>query len=705
MKKIIALLLVFAFLFSMASCNFGPAAQTTPAGTTPEVTTPEVTTPEATTEHVHEFVLSEADSTPAQCEAAGLEVSICSCGEREEKEVEALGHNMKVQMENKPSCTETGTTILKCSNCGKREYITTDALNHNYATDTEASRLVRCLNEGCPSCYWAESNGKHTEALTFNFGEEDKKAIDDKYNEVLALIEAAPKYDPALHGFAEEGALADEFAAVDAVHTELYDLIMNAISQRQLAEIAYYCDMDNKELEETHAEMLDYHTQIVAKFYTLSRPFYDSCYREFYYQGMSEEEINSFLFDSDAVSNPEYTALKERNNAIETEFLALSEMQQKERVAEMYAEFAANNNKMAQLMGYENYLEYAYENVYGRDYTYQDAAELADMVKEYIAPVFAAIYKKWDTISVREQADIDTYYSQVQNSFFEDLAPNTLVNDYIDLMAFTSNPDKQISFSDEFNKLMGDGNMFRGEYQGAFVTTISGVRLPIAYFGEGYDNAFTIVHEFGHFMNEIYSADVAEENPEVNQSFDLLEMHSQGNELLYLTYLKENAGFTEVALNLVETYTLVNMFYIVMAGMTIDVFEQAIYLNQYDGLNADVIMADGQITYDEYDFLYKSICTDFGALDVIGDYWQYGMTITSACYYISYSVSALSVLQLYDIANTQGFDVAKDAYLKLFTYVDENPEMTMEEILTYAGMRSFKDEQLYISMNEYFLKK
>ena len=29
----------------------------------------------------------------------------------------------------------------------------------------------------------------------------------------------------------------------------------------------------------------------------------------------------------------------------------------------------------------------------------------------------------------------------------------------------------------------------------------------------------------------------------------------------------------------------------------------------------------------------------------------------------------------------------------------------MEEILTYAGMRSFKDEQLYISMNEYFLKK
>ena len=701
MKKIIALLLVFAFMLSMASCNFGPLAQqTTPAETTPEVTTPG--------EHVHNFVLSEADSTPAKCETAGLEVSICSCGAKQEKTVEALGHNMKVQMENKPSCTETGTTVYKCSKCAKREYVTTDALGHNYATDTEPSRLVRCLNEGCPECYWAEDNGKHTEALTFNFTKDDEAAIDAKYNEVLALIEAAAEYDPALHGFAEEGALADEFKIVDDLHTEFYDMLQNVASQRQLAEIAYYCDMDNNELKETYEYMLDYYTDAVAKFYTLSRPFYDSCYREFYYQGMTDEEINAFLFDSDAVSNPEYTALKERNNAIEVEFLALSTAEQKAKLPELYAEYVANNNAMARLMGYDNYLEYAYENVYSRDYTYQDAAELADMVKEHIAPVFAEVYRQFDTISGYTRDDLDQYYTQVKYSFFEDLKGNTLVNDYIDLLAFTANPDKQMTFSDEFNKLMGDGNMFRGNYEGAFVTTIRGVNIPIAYFGSGYDYAFTIVHEFGHYMNEIYSADVAEENYDFYQSYDLLEMHSQGNELLYLSYLMENSDFPEIVLNLVEIQILFNMFYSVMAGMTIDVFEQAIYLDQYDGLNADVIMADGQITYDEYDFLYKSICTDFGA-DVIGDYWQYGMTITSACYYISYSVSALSVLQLYEMANTDGFDVAKDAYLKLFTYVDalteEKPNMTMEETLQYAGMLSFMDEELYISMNEYFLQK
>ena len=676
MKKLISLVLVFVFLLSVAGCG-----------------------------HVHEFVLSESESTRVGCLTDGLEVKICSCGERLEQPVAATGHNMQVAREAKPSCTQSGLIYHQCANCGKLEFTELEALGHNYEeTPSEPSRVARCLNDNCTSCRMAESNGKHKETLTFHFTKEDEAAIDAKYEEVLALINAAPKYDAALHAYAEEGALADEFESVDKVHTELYDLVMNAMSQKQLAEIAYYCDMKNKELEETHAYMMDYQTAVIAKFYTLSRPFYDSCYRDFYYYGMTEEEINAFLFDSDAISNPEYTALKERNNAIEAEFLALSQTEQKEKIATLYAEFAENNNKMAQLMGYDNYLEYAYENVYGRDYTYTEAAQLAEYVKTYISPVFTSVFKKWNNISVTDQADIDTYYLHVSHSFFETIEGNTWVNDYIDLLAFTSNPNKAITFSDEFNKLMADGNLFRGDYEGAFVTSISSVNLPVAYFGRGYDNPFTIVHEFGHFMNEVYSADVAEEDDEFEQSYDLLEMHSQGDELLYLCYLKENANMTEMALTLVETYSLVNMLYSVMAGMTIDSFEQAIYLNKYEGTGADVIMADGKITADEYGTLYTNICIDYGVKDAIDGYWEYGMTITSPCYYVSYSVSALSVLQLYEMANTDGFENAKNAYLKLFTYVDEDPEMTMNDILAYAGMRSYKDESLYASIKDYFLK-
>ena len=674
MKKALSLLIIFAFMLALFSCA----------------------------PHEHNFELSETDSKPATCTEAGIEVKICSCGERQETPIDALGHDLRVAMQTNPTCTSNGSTDYKCAKCGKMQYNNVEATGHNYEeTSSEPSRVRRCLNEGCTSCAWGEYESKYTEQLTFKFTKEDEATIEAKYQEVKALVESAPKYDAALHGYAETGALADEFANVDAIHTELYDLVLYAISQEQLATVAYYCNMKDAELEETYSYMMDYKTNIIAQFYTLSQPFYDSCYRDFYYYGMTEEEIKAFLFDSNAISNPEYTALKERNNAIEAEFLALSSGDQKKKLPELYDEFVDNNNKMAQLMGYENYLEYAYENVYGRDYTYQDAARLSDYAKTYIAPVFADVYRAWSGFS-NATADVkEAYYAQNTKPFFENLDGNTLVNEYIDLMAFTSNPDKTISFSDEFNKLMGDGNMFRGEYDGAFVTTIYSENLPIAYFGKGYDNAFTVIHEFGHYMNEIYSGEIYVDS-DYSQSYDLLEMHSQGNELLYLCYLEDNSGYSRDAMAMVRSYALVNMLYSAIAGFTIDTFEQAIYLDSYDGLGAEEIMADDTITADEYDTLYTYICTDYGVEKMLDGYWEYGMTITSPCYYVSYSVSSISVLQLYEVAKTDGFEVAKDQYLKLFTYVDENPEQGMNEIMTYAGMLSFKDEQLYIQLNQYF---
>lgn len=700
MKKSISLLLVFAMLFAMVSGMVGCSqehAEETSSETQQET--------QQETEHEHEFVLSEADSTPVTCTTDGLEVKICSCGEKQESVIPATDHDMYLVIESKPTCTGTGSADYKCSNCGKMKYSNIEALGHNYEeTASEPSRVKRCLNEGCTSCVWGEYESKYTEELTFNFTKDDEAAIDAKYDEIKAMLDAAAKYDPELHAYAETGELADEYKVIDDAHTELYNMVMNAISQKQLAEIAYYCDMKNTELEEIHKYMMDYQTNVVAKFYTLSRPFYDSCYRDFYYYGMTEEEINAFLFDSDAISNPEYTALKERNNAIESEFLAMPSSEQKVKLPELYEEFAENNNKMAQLMGYDNYLEYAYENVYGRDYTYEDVAQLSEYVKTYLSPVFASVYDTWNKLSGYTQDDLDKYYGQVNRPFFEILESNTLVNDYIDLMAFTSNPEKIITFSDEFNKLMSEGNMFRGDYEGAFVTTIHSAKLPIAYFGKGYDDCFTVIHEFGHYMNEIYSAGIYD-NSDYSQSYDLLEMHSQGDELLYLCYLEENAEYPEVAFTLIRTHALVNMLYSSMAGFTVDAFEQAIYLDKYEGTGADEIMADGTITADEYNALYTYICTDYGVADALDGYWEYGMTITSPCYYVSYSVSAISVLQLYEVANTDGFDVAKDQYLKLFTYVDENPEMGMQEIMDYAGMLSFKDEQLYINLSEYFAKK
>ena len=646
--------------------------------------------------HEHEFVV--VDYKEPNCTKGGYQKFECACGEKQENELEPLGHDMQEKSSVEAKCAQYGSISYKCSRCTKKETKTIKPIGHDWNEVVEPSRLITCSREGCVGGKLCDCNGKYTETLKFTFGDAEKAELEAKHNELANILSSAEKYDSANHAYAESGALYEEYMKAEKIYEEYSDLIFSAQGQYSISMTLYYCDNKNKDLEKIYNDMMEYYNSLVSKFYSLSQPWYESKYREFFFYGATEEEINSFLFDSNAYANPEYTALKDRNDAIELEFYNIPNPASSPLVPELYAEFVENNNKMALILGYNNYLEYAYENIYDREYTYEEVSAFVEHVKKYMVPVYNMIYNKWGSISGYTEADIEDYYSVVSYSFFENLKGNTLFNDYIDNMnmAFTSNPDKQISFSDNLNNLMSDGNLFRGTYEGAYVTYINGSGIPIAYFGEGYDSSVTVAHEFGHYMNEVYN------NSEYNQSFDLLETHSQGDEMLYIYYV--NGKISPKAYELVETYQILSSLSIVMSAIQIDCFEQAIYLNSYDGYNSEMIMSDGKITADEYDELYASISVDLGINEEYrqDDYWRNGMTISSPCYYISYAVSGINALQIYANAYSQSFDVAKDNYLKLFTYTDVDPDMTMNEVLEYAGLISYKDESLYSYLNRFY---
>ncbi len=640
--------------------------------------------------HTHDFV--EYETQKAYCSKDGYKKLKCSCGETTEEVIPMLGHDVQYYSTTPATCTNPGIVKYRCTRCSFEEVEESPALGHDMSEFVEESRITYCTRKGCTLTRSTEGNGKYTETLAFTFNDDDKALLDAKHNELVAILEAAEDYDPERHGLTEVGPLAEAYAAAEALYEEYSDLIFEAQGQLSIAMTLYYCDHRNTELEERYNDMQTYYTDLVAKFYSLSQPWYDCMFRDFFFEGATEEEIKAFLFESNAYANEEYTALKNRNDEIELEFNGIFNAATSNQVPELYAEFVANNSQMADILGYENYLEYAYENVYDRDYTYQDAAQFVEYVKEYLVPVYNSIYSKWGNITGGNlnESSIDTYYSVVSNSFFKDALGNKLFNDYIDdmNMAFTSNPDKQISFSDALNDLMADGNMFRGTYEGAYVTYIRGVNLPIAYFGKNYDSATTIAHEFGHYMNEIYNDD------EYSQSFDLLETHSQGQEMLFLRYVKDYIEGD--ALELVETYSLLSTLQTIILATQVDCFEQAIYLNNYQGPGSEEIMADGKISADEYDTVYAGLSEYLGIKESyrVDDYWRY-VTISSPCYYISYAISGVNALQIYVNAKDEGFDEAKESYLKLFTYTDVDPEMTTEEVLLYAGLTSYVDEQTF----------
>lgn len=682
MKKLITALLVLVMLLGLASCDFLPEdLQATINGMFGE--------------HTHEFV--EFESKKASCDKDGYVKYKCECGEESEEILTKLGHDVQYKSTIAATCTADGSIINACTRCSYTKKEPIPKLGHEWGEFEEYSRLIACTREKCSATMLAESDeaGKYEETLVFNFGDTEKAELDAVHEELATILANAEKYDPTKHPLATSGDLYDEYKDAEALYEKYSDLIFEAQGQYSIAMTLYYCDHRNEDLQKIYNDMQTYYTDLVAKFYSLSTPWHESKFREFFFEGATEEEINAFLFDSNAYSNEEYAALKNRNDAIELEFNGLTDVREGSSVPTLYYEFVQNNKKIAEILGYENYLEYAYENVYDRDYTYQDAAIFVNYVKQYIVPLYNSISDKSTNLSGYNQNDVKIYREVMSNSFFSSALANQLLNDYIDEMnmAFTSNPDKQISFSDTLNALMVDGNLFRGTYKGAYVTYIRGVNVPIAYFGSGYDSATTIAHEFGHYLNEIYNDDM------YNQSFDLLETHSQGQESLFIQYVLNNylEGKT---VDLVSTDFLQSLLQTIVLATQVNCFEQAVYLDYYDGYDSERIMADGTITANEYDTLFAAISADFGInrLYRADYYWRY-VTIGSPCYYISYAVSGVNALQIYAKVENVSFDAAKDSYLKLFTYTDENPDMTLEQVLTYAGLTSYTDEETFKAIN------
>lgn len=661
----------------------------------------------------HAFELSKnVEPTCTEQGTKTYKCTVCSKVKRE-KYGEPTGHDYSSTVLTEPTCVKQGMNKLTCSKCNnmEAEYVPATGI-HTYDETVGASRILRCTEPLCGSIKIREYFGEYRKVIVYTFSEDDVAGFDGLMAELDAIISGADAYDASKHAYNTNSELYSQYLEMEAKYQELYDVIEYVTGQYQIAQLEYYMDMNSQEKQNNVSYISGVRTEMVADFYSFSRPIYDSMYREFYYYGMTQDEIEEFIGDSEYANDENYKALLADNTDIELKFNGLSDPATNPQVPDMYERFVANNNEIAKIISpeYDNYVEYAYENVYGRDYAYTDVASIVDYTKEYIVPVLKYVYNAWYGLwpsGYVSDGERNTFYAQITESFFENYESNLHLNDYMDLIAFSSNSDRQISFSDEMDKMFEDGTYFLGEYEGAYVTYLYDVNTPIAYFGPGYNTPFTVAHEFGHYMNEVYNKNG------ISQSYDLLEMHSQGNEMLFLHYLSDKLS-GDYTFTLVESYNMLNMLSTVVAALSVDTFEQAVYTNTYTGTYSDIIMADGKIDSEDYDLLYKGILIDFDVYtddgnddnDILtAEYWRY-VTIGSPCYYVSYAISALSVLQLYPMAG-EDYDAAIDSYLKLFTYIDEvevsGEYMTTEKILEYAGLYSFTEEELYASIYNYFL--
>ncbi len=329
-------------------------------------------------------------------------------------------------------------------------------------------------------------------------------------------------------------------------------------------------------------------------------------------------------------------------------------------VGPIFLELVDIRTELAELWGYDSYADYAYEYIYGRDYTAEDAQTLCDAVKDFSAWYYENLYYSdlWYAYDiptpVMDEDELIAALGETLSLFGEDL---TAVWEFMTdrgLYELCSEPNCQ---------------------SGAYTTQLAYYRSPFIYAGlagDCYDFP-TLIHEFGHFADAYY-------HPIPNLltatgSYDLFEIHSTGLEILSTKQYDDI--FTDGA-DIARFITLGGFIEVVLDGCIQDEFQRRIYENP-------------DLTLDEINKLFSSIYAEYGlekSRDINYDWMYISHNYEAPLYYISYAVSALASIQLWTMAQ-EDFSAAAECYLAILARgAYEEGYFT---VLENAGLRLFTE--------------
>ena len=398
-----------------------------------------------------------------------------------------------------------------------------------------------------------------------------------------------------------------------------------------------------------------------------------SAFRENVYPDMSDEEIIAQIGDK---KPDEYYGYLDQMKQMETEIQSYDQSKLKKVAKEKYVEYVKVANALAKSVGYNDYMDYSYENVYGRDYSPADTVSFGEYVEEYVWQRYQALSDelsgKLNTLQWKNASDYN-----LLARYFEGNGFDNYMNEFEAFARFLGG-----KYEDRYDYLWKNKSGYyfisneTNAFNGAYTDMFYALGEPYVFFGSGYTDISTIVHEFGHYY--VFSQTTME------QCYDLDEIQSQGGEMLFLQYFLQKNDLSAELKACMEEYVLVDAYLYISLCAMVNEFERAVY--KAEEINADTI-----------DQALKSTYTLFGGKGYVQQnvdfdmYWKL-VCMQAPCYYISYSTSLLSSLEIGELAK-KDLQSGKRAYLNVCEYDYEN--LSYLEVLDGAGLSNPFEEQSF----------
>lgn len=325
-------------------------------------------------------------------------------------------------------------------------------------------------------------------------------------------------------------------------------------------------------------------------------------------------------------------------------------------INELYVNLVLVRRQIADALGHESYLTYAYEEN-GYEYTPEEMRVLLSAIKQYAAPIY------WD----------DDFYSTY--SLIRQTTENARV-DRVDLInnlyAIYALSNEKISEAYRFMLQYGLFDVEKnktGRYEGAFSIYFNDYDAPFVFasiYGRSTDY-LSLAHEFGHFTDMFYNATET-------GSLDLSETFSQGLELL--TVLASKRVLPSEATVYLKYSALYSALETLMIQGFYSEFELRVYALSAENITEDSISQIAREVAEEFGF-GKPESFDISTCTI-------PHTVLYPSYVQSYCTSTIAALELYMLESNQeakGFE----AYEKLLQTKHKN---SFVNALGEAGLSS-----------------
>ena len=449
-----------------------------------------------------------------------------------------------------------------------------------------------------------------------------------------------------------------------ALYEELLTEFKRLRTNAEMAFIEMYVSGGNDPaVSEAYQQLDEMVTQAGDILYTAASSALKGAAGEGFSAALSEsmtEELEEYepMTDREAQLSARETELEVSYNQMESR-TELTAREMNEQLGEIFLKLIKVRNELAEIFGYDSYAQYAYERVYGRDYTPRDAAALCEAVKPYARRFFdscsycGALYEDFGMFSAGELMDLlGTYAPRVSPEAAR-------AQQYMENHGFYS--------LESYTDVTAVG----------FTTVLYAYNAPFLYnalYGSAYD-VFGTFHEFGHYYDAFINPEP--EDLSISGSFDVFEIHSTSMEALLYGWAEEIFGDDA---DYARIYCLYGLIQNVISGCIYDEFLQYCY-------------AHPDMTTEEVNRAYAKISASYGSYFTRTSDSYYWMNVnhnfTSPFYYISYAASALASLQIWTLAERD-----REGALKLYnTLVSIGAyDVGYFELMDRTGLRRFTDD-------------